>query len=100
MLLASKAWSRYDAAPNPLLLSLQRGRKQPISWLWRRKAKIRGISIVNENGVPNLKKYLRPKENTLLVHLKEEIDRAKEVKQPPKGYVYADGRSLLCFRSL
>ena len=83
---APKAGTCFGAAPNPLLLFLHCDRKQPISWLWWRTARIPGISLVDENGIPNLTKQLLPGENTLLVHLKEEMDCARELNPPPKGY--------------
>ena len=43
-----------------------------------------GIRLVDEKG--NEKKHLLPEENSVLVHVKEEVDCVKPMKDMPEGY--------------
>ena len=84
VILQSKQWSRHDAVPNPMLEYLHNGREQSAGWLRRSEAALRGISLVDKKG--NEKKHLLPEENSILVHVKEEVDRVMPMKKLPKGY--------------
>ena len=70
--------------PNTLLKYLRNGKKQSAAWLWQPEAVLRGIILVDEKG--NEKKHLLPEENSVLVHVKEEVDCVKPMKDMPEGY--------------
>ena len=55
-----------------------------MGWLRRSKAALRGIKLIDENRKE--RKHLTEVENTILVHVKEEVDRVLLLKSVPKGY--------------
>jgi hypothetical protein len=84
VILQSKQWSRHDTVPNPMLKCLHNRREQSAGWLRRSEAALCGIRLVDKKG--NGKKHLLPGENSILVHVKEGVDRAVPMKKLPKGY--------------
>jgi len=85
IILRSKQWTHCGGAPNPLMAHLRAGRKKPKGWLRRSEAQFHGIELVDKKGKE--KKQLSPAENRILVHVKEEVDRALGLlKGTPDGY--------------
>ena len=84
MMLQSKKWSKFDRGPNPLLKYLHDGKRRENGWLRQSEAAARRIRLVDENG--KVRKHLFPEENTVLVLVKEEVDRVAASKPLPEGY--------------
>ena len=72
-------------------------------WIRSSETVLRGIRLVEEKG--NEKKHLLLEENSVLVHVKEEVDRVVSMKtlsngvhnvEPPHGFALRVGIAKVC----